>query len=68
MKLDEYFKLDSSLSARELAEKSGVSYTTIKAARKGMKIRLYEVAKAISEATRPAPGKKPLVTVEDLCE
>lgn len=62
MTLDEFLKKKGSPTARDLAEKSGVSYTTIKSVRKGMKVKLYAIAKAISDAT----GGK--VSVEALCE
>ena len=62
MSLDEFFKKPNSPTPQELAEKAGVSYTTIKSARRGMKLKTYTVAKSISDAT----GGK--VTVKDLCE
>lgn len=62
MTLDDFLNRDDAPSMRQLAADAGVSYTTIKAVRKGMKLRLYDVAKKISEAT----GGQ--VRVEDLCE
>lgn len=62
MTLDKYLETPRALSLEELAEKSGVSYTTLKNVRRGMKLKLYNVAKAIQSAT----GGK--VTVAELCE
>lgn len=62
MKLDEFLSKPGAPTARDLAKKSGVSYTTIKAVRKGMVVKLYDIAKAISEATN---GR---VKIADLCE
>lgn len=67
MTLEEYFQKKGAPSVRQFAKRCGVSYTTVKNVRRGMKVKLYEVAKAISEATKPAPEKRPLVTIEDLC-
>ena len=52
----------------ELSAESGVSYMTIKKARRGYKISKYEKAKALSDATKPSPDAEPMVTVEELCE
>ncbi len=62
MLLSEYMSRENAPSLAELAEASGVSYTTLKAARRGMKLKLYDVAKKIEEAT----GGQ--VTVKELCE
>jgi DNA-binding XRE family transcriptional regulator len=60
--LDGYLSRKDAPTAEELAKAAGVSYTTIKAVRRGMKVKMYSVAKAISDAT----GGK--VKVEELCE
>lgn len=62
MRLHEYFEKKGSKTPQEIAEESGVSYTTVKSARRGMAIKLYDVAQRISAAT----GGK--VTVRELCE
>lgn len=61
MTLDDYLKKHR-ITARDFATTSDVSYNTIKSVRKGMRLKLYEVAKKISDATQN------LVTVHDLCE
>lgn len=61
MTLDKYLK-KTAMTMQALAERSGVSYNTIKSVRRGMKLSKYSVAKQISDAT----GGK--VTVKELCE
>lgn len=60
--LKEYCEQEDALSLREIAEKADVSYTTVKSVRKGMRVKLYDVAKRISEAT----GGE--VSIKELCE
>lgn len=67
MKLREYIKLPDSKPLTQIAEESGISYTTIKAAAKDMLIVRYDVAKRISDAIGYKNGK-PLVSIKDLCE
>ena len=52
----------SGLSLSEVQRRAGVAYTTALAVKRGEALRLYEVAKRISEVT---DGE---VTVEELCE
>jgi hypothetical protein len=47
---------------KELAQKSGVSLLTLQTAERGATMRMYDKAKAVSDAT---DGK---VKVSDLCE
>lgn len=61
MRLGEY--IDQKLgTVKGLVKASGVSYQTVKSARRGMLIEKYHVAKAISDATSGA------VTIKELCE
>lgn len=62
MTLEEFFSKKGAPDVREFAAKNGVSYTTVKACRRGMKLKMYNIAKKISDGTR---GQ---VTVEELCE
>ena len=50
-----------------LAKESGVSTMTVHNASKGMKLRRYDKAKALSKLTEDRKGR-PKVTVEELCE
>lgn len=62
MNLDKYLESPNALSLKELAKKAKISYTTLKNVRRGMKFKLYDNAKRVSEATN---GK---VTIKELCE
>lgn len=62
MRLDEYVAKHGRGTMRVLAEASGVSYLTIRNATQGMRIKLYDIALAISKATGGA------VSVAELCE
>lgn len=67
MTLAEYIEAGHK-TMEELSALSGISYQTIKKARRGYKIAKYEVAKAISDATRQSPEKEPMVTIDELCD
>lgn len=62
MKLREYFDSEGAPAPKDFATSCGVSYTTIKAVRRGLRLTNYDVARKISEATQ---GQ---VTVKELCE
>lgn len=67
MKLKEYIEGKHG-TRQSLADASGVSYQTIKSAARGALISNYDIAKKISDATRPTPDAEPLVTIKELCE
>ncbi len=62
MTLNEFVEKKGSPTLQELAETAEVSYTTLKSVRRGMRLKKYDVAKRVSEAT----GGK--VTIKELCE
>ncbi len=62
MTFDEFMNQDDAPSLQDFAEDCGVSYTTLKSVRRGMKLDKYSVAKRISDATE---GQ---VSIKELCE
>ena len=62
MNLKRYLEEEDAPSLQELAEKASVSYTTLKSVRRGMRLKTYDVAKRVSDAT---DGN---VTIKELCE
>lgn len=61
MTLDEFIK-HAPTTVRELSEKTGVSRMTLFKVIKGYRMKNYDKARAISEATQG------IVRIEDLCE
>ena len=62
MLLGDYIKKHGYGTMRLLANDSGVSYVTVRNATRGMLIKHYDVAKALSKATGG------VVSIPELCE
>ncbi len=62
MKLSEYFEQKKAPTTEAFAELSKVSHTTIKQARRGMRISKYQIAERISIATNGS------VSIKELCQ
>lgn len=68
MTLAEYFRMKDAPSMSSFSFAARVSLQTVRNAVKGYRVKNYETAKKISEATRLHPTLQPLVSIKELCE